>query len=184
MVSQSHKMFSSAQSLDRLGHHGDMRDDPADPLLVHPFRKRLLIVSSSGIGKENSNVALKDVWPLTRRFYHIKMMMMMMMSVPADELSLGNLLQLQHLVHLVDIVVAVELPDAVLGDHHLGVGLLVALEQVKLELLVCVVVGDHLPVLLRPTIKGQFLAKIFHLSGWQNRIYKSTVSATPRIVRC
>ena len=85
--------------------------------------------------------------------------------LPADELALRDLLQLQHLVHLVDVVVPVKLPDAVLGDDHLRAGLLVALDQVQLEVLVRVVVGDHLPVLLRPAIKGQLLAQVSHLRG-------------------
>ena len=87
------------------------------------------------------------------------------MTAPADELGLGDLLQLQHPVHLVHVVVAVQLPDAVLGDHHLRAGLLVALDQIQLEILVGVLVRDHLPVLLCPTIEGQLLSQVSHLRG-------------------
>ena len=90
-----------------------------------------------------------------------------MVTAPADELGLGDLLQLQHPVHLVHVVVAVQLPDAVLGDHHLGAGLLVALDQIQLEILVGVLVRDHLPVLLCPTIEGQLLSQVSHLRGAQ-----------------
>ena len=49
--------FSSVQSLDQLGHHGDMRNDSAE-ILFQSFLQKAL-VSSSGMGRDVKKVKVK-----------------------------------------------------------------------------------------------------------------------------
>ena len=64
----SKNKFSSVQSLDRLGHWGDMRDDLVE-ILFQPFLQEA-IVSSSGTGRDVHSLMLSIQYFLCRPQCH------------------------------------------------------------------------------------------------------------------